>query len=158
MNNTLLIPIAFPFNEGIRIVSVDSPISQMRLPSAMRAPRETPRRSMKDTCLKPIVQRNRARSGARLRYRFWRETRNRNRACRDRLEPFLLRRDHRLPRIRGMVRGNLNRSWALSLPLLDVNIFLELVLFNGRLGTGSFSFTTLNIFHQKKFYTKVSKV
>jgi len=100
----LLIPIAYPFNGGMRVASVDCPISEVRSLTAMRAPRETLRRSMKDTCPTPIMKQTRARSGTRLRDRFWRETLNRNRACRDRLEPFLLRRDHRLPRLRGMLR------------------------------------------------------
>jgi len=52
---TLLIPIALLFNGGMRIVSVDCPIYEVHSPSAMRAPRETPHRSMKDTCPTPRI-------------------------------------------------------------------------------------------------------
>jgi len=52
-SNTLKIAIAFPFNGEIHVVSHVCLISQMRSPSAMRAPRETPHRSMKDTCPTP---------------------------------------------------------------------------------------------------------
>ena len=46
---TLEITITFPVNGGIRVVSVYCLISQLRSLSAMRAPRQTPHRSMKDT-------------------------------------------------------------------------------------------------------------
>jgi len=41
LNNTLLIEIAFPFNNGMRIVSVDCLITQLRSFSAMHPLRAT---------------------------------------------------------------------------------------------------------------------
>jgi len=52
LNNTLLIEIAFPFNNGMRIVSVNCLFSQLRSFSGIRPLRETLLRSMKDTCPK----------------------------------------------------------------------------------------------------------
>jgi hypothetical protein len=47
------IEIAFLFNDGTHIVSVNCAISQARSLCAMRAPRETLLGSMKDTCPTP---------------------------------------------------------------------------------------------------------
>jgi len=48
-----ILRITFPFNGDKCVASVDYPTSQRRSPSAMRAPRETLLRSMKDTCPTP---------------------------------------------------------------------------------------------------------
>jgi len=52
LNDTQLIKIAFPFNGGgVRVVPVDyCQLCQVHSLTAMRAPRETLHRSMKDTC------------------------------------------------------------------------------------------------------------